>query len=455
MLAAEVTGAGEVAASVPASLAVAAPTGTGLPPVTGATALAAFGREPVVRFPTVESAVNRLTKQPVFAGLDFRTTARAVDQGAFAITTELGDEMVGQVRDILADNIATGPDMGKFISDVQGLFIEDGGLSDARLDMVFRNNVGQALLDGQERALRDPVVIDAFPYRRKFAAHDLKVRPEHLHIATAAGLNGTAIYRMDDPVWETFRGRWSYSCRCSDGPMTVEMAATKGVKEARDWLARAQVLADQFGGVAAQYLGETKPDVPEFVPWPTLNGQRIEPPPEFIRAPGVANFSEWQLAEQASGLVDFAEFREEDVNREAKGTEEGGRFTSKGEERLSTEPLAADEVLSTRQTMKTRLTSLAQTIEAKQSSRPPLVFFKSKTFDDGEIITVQFFASAREGKTLYYGATLFSRFPSELGGNSISTRWEFDDIDSLKAWIERALSQEDLSNFEGPGRNVT
>ncbi len=302
LLAAEITGAGEVAASIPASL-LTATTGLGfLPPAppSDVSSREAFGREPEVRFPIVERAVEELADSPVFAGQDFRETAEAVNNGAFAITGELEEETVGRIRDLLTENIAEGPDLPKFIRDTRELLDEGSGLSDARIDMVFRNNVGAAIADGKERALRNPIVEDAFPYRRRNATFDDRVRPAHKQLEFA-GLNGTDIYNKDDPAWQALRAPWSWNCRCTDFPVSVRSAARGGVREAQDWLARAEEMADEFGGRAELYFEQTKPIPFEFVPWPTLNGQRIVPDPNFRRADnlgGVAQFSEWQLGRQ-------------------------------------------------------------------------------------------------------------------------------------------------------------
>ena len=49
------------------------------------------------------------------------------------------------------------------------------------------------------------------------------------------GLNGTSVYRRDDPMWDLFTPPWGYQCRCGVNLLTVEAAARKGVVEARRW----------------------------------------------------------------------------------------------------------------------------------------------------------------------------------------------------------------------------
>lgn len=230
-----------------------------------------------VRFPIVEDAVRTLNASPVSAGMDFRETARAVQDGAFAITGDLTDDSLRDVRQLLADNIATGPNREKFIRDIKGNFELGNSLSEARWRQVFRDNVGQALSNGQERALKSPFVSDAFPYRRYVWTRDGRVRPEHEALG-GLGLNETNIYWKDDPVWSEFRPPWNFGCRCAPFPVTVLQAMEDGVQEAIDWWARAKDLSNRRGGPVQLYLAETEPFPHEVVPHPPFNA-----PPEFRR----------------------------------------------------------------------------------------------------------------------------------------------------------------------------
>ena len=258
-----------------------------------------FQGRPRIRFPVVEDAVKVLNEAEVFAGENFRETADAVREGMFAITGDMTAETISDVRDILAENIATGPNKTQFLEDVTTLLADQGTpLSEARVRMVFRNNVGAALSDGQERALANPFVVDAFPFRRYSVTRDNRVRrgrPEdngenHLIMGTTQGLSGTNIFHKDDPVWETFRPPWSWSCRCSGSPVSVTLAARDGVQVAKDWLREADRLAEERGGSRDDHMAEAMPPLQEmFVEWPIVDGQRMMPPAEFIRP---AQFSE-------------------------------------------------------------------------------------------------------------------------------------------------------------------
>lgn len=95
--------------------------------------------------------------------------------------------------------------------------------------------MSQAYSTGLIEVLNHPLVADEFPYLAYHAVHDSRVRPEHLALERH-GLNGTNIYRRDDPIWERFTPPWDYQCRCAIIPMTIEDAARAGVHEAQEWL---------------------------------------------------------------------------------------------------------------------------------------------------------------------------------------------------------------------------
>ena len=283
-LAGELAGAATIAADVtsaaPSTIRAAS---AFFPPPRDPLALAELlGEPPKVRFPIVEDAVKTLKASPVAIGQDFRETARAVKDGSFAITADMTTDSLREVRTLLADNIATGPDREKFIRDIKETFEVGNPLSEARWRMTFRNNVGQALSDGQDRALKSPFVEDGFPYRRYVATNDGRVRPEHIALETLGMLGSggrTNIYWKGDPVWQEFRPIWDYGCRCASFPVTVRMAMQEGVTEAVAWWERAVERSEAFGGLPEIHLSEAEPTLHELVPHPNFNA-----PPEFRRA---------------------------------------------------------------------------------------------------------------------------------------------------------------------------
>lgn len=232
--------------------------------------------EPPPSFPALADAIEVLHASPAVSSSDYLSAAQAVREGAFTITADISDGAVAEVREILARGLEEGIGTEEFAERV----IEKLGssLSEAHINNIFRTNTAAAMSDGHERALANPMVSDAFPYRAYFATTDQRVRRAHIALEHL-GLNSTNIYRADDPTWLRFRPPWDYGCRCSWAPQTVEQAARAGVQEAIDWLARAKDIAAANGGDFHEYLGQTAPPSPEFVQSPSF-----EPPEAFRRA---------------------------------------------------------------------------------------------------------------------------------------------------------------------------
>lgn len=249
-----------------------------LPPQNSLIDLAGSGG---VRFPVIDDAVTLLEGSPLAVGADYLSTAAAIRAGAFAITGDLAESAVGEIREALADTLARGLDLGEFVDDVTDRI--GSTLSPARLDTIFRAATGSAISDGMESALEHPAVVDEFAYRRYFATRDHRVRPEHFALETA-GLDGTAIYRADDPVWRELRPPWDYGCRCHWSPISITMAARLGVQEAVAWLARAEEIAERMGGDWFGYVEAAAPPMPQFVPWPKYEGKEIHAPPGWSAA---------------------------------------------------------------------------------------------------------------------------------------------------------------------------
>lgn len=233
--------------------------------------------QPIARFPILEDAVSTLEQARIFTGTDYREVAEQVKQGAFGITAPLVDEQVAEIRDLLVENLRTAPDMKAFVGAVQQRLGEGGPLSERHIEQIFRNNMASQFTNGASRALENPMVADAFPYRSYFATTDQRTRHTHRKLEKL-GLNGTNVYRADDPTWRKFMPPWEWQCRCSWAPATVEQAAKAGVQEAIDWYARMVAMATERGGRPTQYQTQTAPMSREWVTAPEFN-----PPPEYQR----------------------------------------------------------------------------------------------------------------------------------------------------------------------------
>lgn len=241
--------------------------------------------EPIVHLPALEAAVETIRNSPPMAGSNYVETAQQVRSGAFAITGDMTEKAVTDVQNQLAVAIAEGKPQAEFIETVsKRLETEGSPLSPPHLENIFRNTTQAAYSNAQFKAVGNPLVTDYFPYAGYMATKggapnggDGRTRDSHIALNTA-GLDGTNIYRMDDPTFVKFRPPWSFSCRCSWHPVTVEQAAKKGVKEAQEWLERAKGMAKATGGTFYQYLNATLPAEPQHVTPPSF-----QPPAEFKR----------------------------------------------------------------------------------------------------------------------------------------------------------------------------
>jgi SPP1 gp7 family putative phage head morphogenesis protein len=255
------------------------------PPPPGAIALEP-PEEPLgrIHWPVIEEAAHSLASKNILSSTDYRAATQAVRENALLVSGAASQEALEKVHEALLENLATGTDFRRFRKDVQERLGEGTFLTEPNLEKMFRGNIGRAFSDGQLYVVRHPFIRSGFPYAMYHAIHDDRVRPHHLAMETY-GLNGTAIYRIDDPTFIKLRPPFEWNCRCGWTAITVQMAADRGVEEARKWLAT---------GV--------EPSPPSHVSPPAF-----EPPPEFRREGASAGFApvpeEWQQRRTQSGQM--------------------------------------------------------------------------------------------------------------------------------------------------------
>jgi len=195
----------------------------------------ASGSAEPVHFPIIDEAARSLADRNVMTRAQFDALDNAARAKAFTVANVESTETLAKIRDALAENVADGTDLQAFREKVLSVVDEGTFLSPAHLETVFRTNVQTAFSDGQMTVLQHPFVRSGFPYAAYEAIDDDRVRHNHLALMTC-GIQGTNIYRIDDPVFLTFRPPWDFCDRCSWIPMTVRMAASKGISEAVEWL---------------------------------------------------------------------------------------------------------------------------------------------------------------------------------------------------------------------------
>jgi len=194
----------------------------------------AGGDGPVIRLPVVEAAQRDLAERQVLIREDFDRLAEASRRSAFTVARVQSLDALERIRVALVADVNEGGTLGAFRDQVEQV-LGESMLSAAHVETVYRTNVGAAYTQGLMEVLQHPLVSDEFPYLEYNAVHDSRARPEHRAMETL-GIDGTNVYRRDDPSMRKFLPPWDYNCRCAVVPLSIEDAAAKGVAEAREWL---------------------------------------------------------------------------------------------------------------------------------------------------------------------------------------------------------------------------
>jgi len=187
-----------------------------------------------LRFLLIEKAAERLAKRNVMTRAQWEAASEDIKDRAFFITAPIATDTIDHIRHALVYEIDTGTSLGGFEKAVEETL---GGspLAPHHLETVYRTNLQAAFRDGRETLASNPIVADVFPYQAYDAIRDGRVRHDHLKMESL-GLDGTNVFRRDDPVWDYFTPPWDYNCRCGVNLLTIEAAARAGVREAKEWL---------------------------------------------------------------------------------------------------------------------------------------------------------------------------------------------------------------------------
>lgn len=184
-------------------------------------------------FPSLDEAVDRLIGKGVVTKEVYDFVDDHVKQQSFTVAGLASEDSINRVRIALVEQIHSGGTLKAFKQQVHAA-LGASQLGPRHLETVFRTNVQSAFADGQETMHAHPIIRSVFPYARYDAIHDGRVRDTHLALETL-GLNGTNVYRADDPMWNFFCPPWDFSCRCSKTFLTIKQAAKAGVVEAMRW----------------------------------------------------------------------------------------------------------------------------------------------------------------------------------------------------------------------------
>jgi hypothetical protein len=197
---------------------------------------AAFGggEEPIVRFPLIEKAAESLFRRRILTREQFDAADAAARGQAFTIAGDLSRDTLETIRDVLAETVQEGASLESF-KDNLGERLAKSFAGPGHLENVFRTKVQAAYHDGHDELADHPIVAELFPFQEYLAIHDARARHNHRQLEQL-GLNGTNVYWRTDPFWNVFTPPWDYQCRCGINLLTIEAAAQRGVKAAKEWL---------------------------------------------------------------------------------------------------------------------------------------------------------------------------------------------------------------------------
>lgn len=173
-----------------------------------------FGDEPRLRLPIIENAAQRLMERRILTRDQFDAASEQMQQEAFTVAGDLGEKTIDRLRGFLVEDLYEGTSLDGFEKRLKEHF-ETSPIAPAHLETVYRTNIQAALRDGKETLRSNPIVAATFPYQEYIPIHDGRVRHEHEELGHL-GLNGTGIYRSDDPMWSSFTPPWDFNCILPD-----------------------------------------------------------------------------------------------------------------------------------------------------------------------------------------------------------------------------------------------
>jgi hypothetical protein len=132
--------------------------------------------------------------------------------------------------------------------------IDGSGIGEGKQELIFRNAMMTSYARGQKAVVQHPLVRNAAVFAWRSEIDDSRLT-QLCRCLSRSGIDGTAIYCVDDPVWAKVAPQSHHGCRCSTCFISVARAAAKGLRVAQQWLRS----------------GVRPPDAELFVPEPDLS----------------------------------------------------------------------------------------------------------------------------------------------------------------------------------------
>lgn len=212
---------------------------------------------------------------------------------AFTVAGVTKLEILDDIRNGLQDALKNGKTAEQFANELTPLLQRKGwwgrdaqvnketgeitgkGLSSARLNLIYQQNLQTAFMAGRYQAMKAAVA--THPFWQYVAVMDGRTRPAH------AALHGR-VFRHDDPVWNSIYPPNGFRCRCRVRPMTQralereDLQVTDSTPYTREKVVPISPRHPERG--TARVVEFKTPDMP----------QAFAPDPGFSYNPGRAGF---------------------------------------------------------------------------------------------------------------------------------------------------------------------
>ncbi|WP_175922086.1 PBECR2 nuclease fold domain-containing protein [Burkholderia latens] len=238
----------------------------------------AIGLEP-------EKAIAYFESKGYKIGFRWQDVAAEAHAKAFTVAGVMKVDVLQDIRQALATSLKKGTTFDEFkrqLSPVlekkgwlgQGMIVDqDTGeiegkrLTPRRLQTIFQTNMQSAYMAGRYAAQLEQV--DTHPYWEYVAVLDSRTRPAHRALAGA-------IYRYDDPFWQTFYPPNGYRCRCRVRTRTRAYVEQNGIP----------VRNSDGDLVEVEIVDRSGAKQPALAYKDPATGQKLLPDPGFSSNPG-------------------------------------------------------------------------------------------------------------------------------------------------------------------------
>lgn len=156
------------------------------------------------RFPWMDRAVEFLEAKKVIKASDFAKLSRDAKQEVFTVPGVDSKKVLKEIKQGIADSLEKGESLATYRKKIGDTL----DLSKAQTETLFRTETKRSYVEGQETAVKNPVVRDEFPAVLYSATPDTRVRDEHWE------LDGFVCLTTDRAYAVLRRALRDYNCRC-------------------------------------------------------------------------------------------------------------------------------------------------------------------------------------------------------------------------------------------------